>query len=536
MADTTFWKQVFPACHLAMGQTLWTDAEHRGDHDHLDAFPSTLQQVIQDRDHLAFLPDLARLEIAVHRLQDCRAQRGKAGIKVNPCLELLELEWTNLWTMIPNRRTHPPLTPEYGSQRILVWQDTSGRVRCRPATEPDLAALKLVTEGISVPEAAAQTGYPQSRIWPILHKALREDILLQGESLIRRAWSIPAELEKYQAAQAFTLQWHITQACDLNCRHCYGREARDPLRLEQAMDVLDDFDHFCRTKNVHGQVSFTGGNPMLHPQLDTIFEEAVNRGFTVGFLGNPTSRERLQSLLHKGPITFYQISLEGLEEHNDYIRGPGHFQRSLQFLDILRELGIYSMVMLTLTQANTGQVLDLARELEGRADLFTFNRLSTVGSGAYLTPADREEFTRLLAAYQAQAKEISGMGFKDNLFNVYRSQHDLPLFGGCTGYGCGAAFNFVALLCDGEVHACRKFPSPLGNIHDHCLEEIYDSELADSYRQGPSECQNCRLRPVCRGCLAVIHSCGKDVFTARDPYCCSRPDEPNLSGGIERLR
>jgi selenobiotic family peptide radical SAM maturase len=325
--------------------------------------------------------------------------------------------------------------------------------------------------------------------------------------------------EKYQATDTFTLQWHLTQACDLQCRHCYGREPRKPLDLEKALYVLKDFDTFCRQKHVHGQVSFTGGNPMLHPQLHLIYEETVNRGFTVGFLANPTSKEQLKSLQQKGPITFYQISLEGLEEHNDYIRGQGHFQRSLAFLDTLRELGIYSMVMLTLTKANSKQVLDLAQVLEGRADLFTFNRLSMVGSGAYLTPADKKEFTDLLTSYQTQAKSVSGMGFKDNLFNLYRLQNDLPLFGGCTGYGCGAAFNFVALLCDGDIHACRKFPSPLGNIFDHSLEEIFDSDLADTYRQGPAECKDCPIRPVCRGCMAVIHSSGLNVFTNRDPYC-----------------
>lgn len=54
------------------------------------------------------------------------------------------------------------------------------------------------------------------------------------------------------------------------------------------------------------------------------------------------------------------------------------------------------------------------------------------------------------------------MGLKDNLFNLVLAEGGEAPFGGCTGNGCGAAFNFVTLLSDGEVHACRKFPSPLG--------------------------------------------------------------------------
>jgi selenobiotic family peptide radical SAM maturase len=258
---------------------------------------------------------------------------------------------------------------------------------------------------------------------------------------------------------------------------------------------------------------------MLYPHLATIHEQAVDRGFTVGILGNPASEDQLRDLQEKGPVSFYQLSLEGLPEHNDYIRGPGHFQSVLDFLHILKKLDIFSMVMLTLTKANTRQVLDLAGTLQDRADLFTFNRLSTVGAGALLAPADKEEFKELLFTYQERARNLPGAGFKDNLFNLVRHEQRVPLFGGCTGYGCGAAFNFVAVLSDGEVHACRKFPSPLGNIFAHSLEEIYDSELAQRYRSGPAECRECPIRPVCGGCLAVIHSNGLNVFQDRDPYC-----------------
>ncbi len=56
---------------------------------------------------------------------------------------------------------------------------------------------------------------------------------------------------------------------------------------------------------------------------------------------------------------FSRLSLEGLPEYNDFIRGKGHFERTMRFLEILRELGVYSMVMLTLTKDNINQVLPL---------------------------------------------------------------------------------------------------------------------------------------------------------------------------------
>jgi selenobiotic family peptide radical SAM maturase len=356
----------------------------------------------------------------------------------------------------------------------------------------------------------------------VLIRALEEGLVIGPEPLIRRHYR-PEEYEgidhSYYAARIFSLQWHITQACDLHCRHCYDRNQYQSLSLEQEIRVLDDLARFCKAHNVHGQVTFTGGNPLLHPNFETLYQEASDRGFTLAILGNPASRKQVEQLLAIQPPAFYQVSLEGLETHNDYIRGQGHFKRVLAFLDLLRGYDIFSMVMLTLTRDNMAAVLPLAETLRHRADLFTFNRLSTVGEGANLAGADIAAYPPFLQDYIMAAADNPCLGLKDNLLNILYHRQKLPLFGGCTGFGCGAAFNFITVLADGAVHACRKFPSPLGNIMDNSLSEIYHSTAAECYRKGAEECDKCSIRPVCGGCLAVAHSHGKDVFKQKDPYC-----------------
>src|SRR5271157_3118903 len=103
--------------------------------------------------------------------------------------------------------------------------------------------------------------------------------------------------------------------------------------------------------------------------------------------------------------------------------------------------------------------------------------------------------------------------------NVLKCLEGSAPFGGRTGFGCGAAFNFFAVLADGEVHAYTKFPSPLGNILRQKIADVYESEIAERYRSGCAECRLCRLRPVCGGCLASAYSLGFDVLKYKDPYC-----------------
>jgi selenobiotic family peptide radical SAM maturase len=191
----------------------------------------------------------------------------------------------------------------------------------------------------------------------------------------------------------------------------------------------------------------------------------------------------------------------------------------VEFLKLLREFNIYSMVMLTLTKDNIDHVLPLSEMLRGLTDRFHFNRLSMVGEGANLRLPDKGKYIEFLESYVSAAEKNPILGLKDNLINILHYQKGLKPFGGCAGYGCGAAFNFLTLLPDGEVHACRKFPSLLGNIFHHDFEEIYESEIAKRFRSGCNACRSCTIRPVCGGCLAIAHSYHLNIFEERDPYC-----------------
>ena len=136
--------------------------------------------------------------------------------------------------------------------------------------------------------------------------------------------------DEFKAAQVFTLQWHLTQACDLHCRHCYDRSARTIPSLAQGLEVLRQLDDFCRQRRVGGQVSFTGGNPFLHPNFFDFYRAAAELGFGTIVLGNPVAEEKLEELLAIAKPLYYQVSLEGLEKHNDEIRGARQFSAGLK--------------------------------------------------------------------------------------------------------------------------------------------------------------------------------------------------------------
>lgn len=468
-----------------------------------------------------FLVDLARLEGLVDRMTEAPGDLMPPVEQsvVNPSLQLIQFPWRNLVAILAGRDEEA----EPGEQLVLVWQQRHGAVRYKNAEPQDLLALKIIAENIDPVRAAAEQQVSPASLEGILARAENEELILVPATTIRRDPAIFHESEltpsRYLSSNAFTLQWHITQACDLHCKHCYDRSSRRAVDFEQALTVLDEFRSFCRRHHVYGQVTFTGGNPLLYPRFAELYQAAAQRGFQLAILGNPVAKEVLAELQDIRPLEFYQVSLEGMAAHNDYIRGAGHFQRVLDFLALLKDLGIYSMVMLTLTRANQDQVLPLAELLRGRVDLFNFNRLAMVGEGAQLLSAPTQGYEDFLHSYYEAARGNPCMGLKDNHLNALFVKQGRQVFGGCTGYGCGAAFNFLSLLADGEVHACRKFPSLIGNIAENSLTEIYHSRAAQLYRAGSRACDGCRIRAVCGGCLAVTHGMGLDIFSEKDPYC-----------------
>jgi len=485
-----------------------------------DKFSDAIRSDVSFFPKAAFLADLADVEFACWNVERMHQEfnRPSRGAVINPRLQIVPVTY-DISICFNDSATGISGDIEPDEGWILVWKGPeTGTLYVEKADEQMLLALKVLSE-----EELVSRGDQLNVINQAIDFAARKGIVLKAPYLVSRSLqgfpmgkNIP---ERYFTASVFTLQWHITNACDLHCRHCYDRERRSPLTAEQGLAIIDDFDRFCQEKNVRGHVCFSGGNPFMSPHFFLLYRSAVDKGMATSLLGNPVSAEELQRVIDIRMPDYFQVSLEGLEEHNDYIRGEGYFSRVMAFLDLLREKKVSSAVMLTLTQANIDQILPLADILRGKTDYFTFNRLSQVGEGALLSLPDSHTYRLFLKEYTAAAADNPVIGLKDNLINILRERKGVTPFGGCTGFGCGAAFNFVALLPDGEVHACRKFPSLIGNILENSFLTIYESLEAQRYRMGPDECKECRLRPVCGGCMAVVHGMGLDPFTEKDPFC-----------------
>mgnify|MGYP006272720839 CR=1 FL=1 len=409
-----------------------------------------------------------------------------------------------------------------GGEISLTWQEpSSGRTRQAQADADHLLGLKIVTGQLNLKSLAEQHHQPVNHFYRLLSYLDRQGILKAPPTLLRRDPEIfGRDLPDHLCTLThFGFQWHITNACDLHCRHCYDRSKRSPLTEAQAIRALDQYERFCHEHWVVGHIDFTGGNPFLYPGFFELYQEAVNRGIEVAILANPVSAGQLEKLCSIQPPEQFQVSLEGLKSCNDRIRGEGSFDRVMQFLDLLKSYNVSSGVMLTLHEENFDEVLPLAQLLEGRTDAFNFTRLSQVGEGATLRQISPHGYKAFLEEYLAFAESSRTASYKENLINLIHLERGEETTTGCTGSGCGIAFDGIVLLPDGEVHGCRKLPSRMGNLWDETLEEIYFSPASQELRRGMKACDGCPIRAVCGGCLAASTISPSGFADTVDPCC-----------------
>jgi selenobiotic family peptide radical SAM maturase len=250
-----------------------------------------------------------------------------------------------------------------------------------------------------------------------------------------------------------------------------------------------------------------------------IYSETVKRGFSLSIAAKPISTEKLEKIASIRKPEYFELKLEGLKSHSDSLLGKGNFSKTVSFLDTLNNKKIKSAVMLTLTKSNINQVLPLAEFLKDKTDCFSFARPASTGLGPVYDAPEREKYKNFIDSYITASMNNPIMGYKENLINIELKKRGMEPYGGCSGFGCGAAFCFLALFPGGDVHACGKINSPLGNIKESTILEIYSSEEARQYRIGPEECASCALRKYCGGCSAVATAFGFDCSKKHDPYC-----------------
>lgn len=333
---------------------------------------------------------------------------------------------------------------------------------------------------------------------------------------------------------SFAFQWHITDECDQCCKHCYifsegACPEPESMPVEKMEQVLASCEEMCEELGREPYFYLTGGDPLLHSRFWTIARLLHERGRMWAVMGNPFHLNRDVCARLKGcGCRKYQLSLDGLEKTHDAFRMPGSFASTVDALGMLSEAGIWTAVMTTVSSANADEIpglIDLVAEMG--VDVYAFGRYCpTSGQRRHEFHMEPDRYREFLLACQEriEAHEAEGCRTtfqrKDHLWALLeyeqgklalpRDRDPRTIYDGCH---CG--ISHMTVTPTGDVFACRRMGSKVGNIFESSAKEIFLGAEMDSYRDFDrfEKCSRCELLGFCRGCPAV--ACG---YSGGDPY------------------
>ncbi|HLD87275.1 MAG TPA: radical SAM protein, partial [Candidatus Nanoarchaeia archaeon] len=341
--------------------------------------------------------------------------------------------------------------------------------------------------------------------------------------------------------QSSFLQWHITERCNLRCKHCYQTSYETPeMPTEKMLDVVDQYVELLGLWGIKGRMQVTGGEPFVRKDIFAILEKIHENRNTLKFniMSNGMFITRdIAKRLKDLEIDFFQISIEGGEETNDYIRGKGVFKKVQEAAKLLVEEGISTSFSFTVTSINSKEyfrVLEIAKSLG--VNTVWSDRLVPWGSGKdiqehMLQPLDVKSHYEKVTA---MSKELERIGSKTRLSRnrtLYfmanpEAKDSRPWANHCDAVGTRG----MTVLPDGTMYPCRRLPIKVGNVRDQSLFEIwYGSEwmwrLRDKNNYRNEKCGACDLFERCGGGAPCIAYGYTGTPFATDPQCWKAFDE-----------
>lgn len=369
----------------------------------------------------------------------------------------------------------------------------------------------------------------------------------------RRSSELPSHLLQFSRDKKPVVVWNVTQACNLNCIHCYARavDHRDKRELthDQGLALLDDLAGFGVPV-----VLFSGGEPLMRPDLVQLAAYAVKKGMRAVISTNGTliSRDKARELNEIG-LSYVGVSLDGMEDVNDRFRGKkGAFQDALAGMANCREAGLKVGLRFTINRINVSEIpyiFDLLEEYG--IPRVCFYHLVYAGRGSAMVEQDLNhvETRKAVDLIIDRTVDLHDRGISKEVLTVDnhadgpylylrmlrennpRAEDVLQLLQMNGGNSSGLGFGCVSW--DGSVHADQFWRHySFGNILKKPFSEIWSdlsdplmAKLKDKKKYVRGRCAKCRWLDVCAGNFRIRAEAVTGDIWAADPACYLTDEE-----------
>lgn len=309
------------------------------------------------------------------------------------------------------------------------------------------------------------------------------------------------------------LVWDITNKCNLKCKHCGAVKLTNENETinKDWRKIID----YC--KDFVDCISLLGGEPLLYPEIEKVIEYANLNGMDVFLITNGQSDIKKLDNIMKHDISSIMVSIDGLEETNDKIRGIGSWKKAMNSLNHLVNINKNKVrktllgVNIVINKLNSNEIIDFIESTKNLDIIYQLNNLAITGNAIINKEMFKMKSYELLNFFEKLAEyHINNSYLKINFLDNY------PIVNEYLNRKCGTNYKIQEKACD--VMTNSIYADPYGNIktcynnNDIILKITDDSSWKDDFSQFEpfleilheknenTTCSMCKHKDICKPC------------------------------------
>lgn len=302
--------------------------------------------------------------------------------------------------------------------------------------------------------------------------------------------------------------FELTPRCNFNCRMCYVHLPENEIKKHGTELTGAEWIRIAQEAKDAGTtwLCITGGEPLMHPEFETIWRELTQMGFFITLQTNASLLTEYEKLFEGCPPRACKITLYGSNDqvYRDVCRVENGFTKADAGIRMLRQMKIPVELVSTVIQQNLDDVENIIRYVEKNKLRWIPNiNVRTAGRGV---DVDMEHLRIRPPKKDSNAEQGSS---RKNLVDPERKPCTY-----CKDFRIG-----YWIVWNGYMRFCSFMNGPDISVRSRPFNECWKELVGfQESLEWPQECKECEYQKSCSRCAALFNIEGGKL-KIRDEYC-----------------
>ena len=333
----------------------------------------------------------------------------------------------------------------------------------------------------------------------------------------RMEWLDPFYKAVWEKAYAYAIPisgtFELTPRCNFNCRMCYVHLPENEIKKHGTELTGAEWIRIAQEAKDAGTtwLCITGGEPLMHPEFETIWRELTQMGFFITLQTNASLLTEYEKLFEECPPRACKITLYGSNDqvYRDVCRVEKGFTRADAGIRMLGQMKVPVELVSTVIQQNLDDVENIIRYVEKNKLRWIPNiNVRTAGRGV---DVDMEHLRIRPPQKDSNAEPESS---RKNLVDPERRPCTY-----CRDFRIG-----YWIVWNGYMRFCSFMNGPDISVRSRPFNECWKELVGfQESLEWPQECKECEYQKSCSRCAALF-DIEDGRLKIRNEYCRKRKE------------